>query len=1058
LTRKEIVDNEIDSYTMAKFLRENIPRNPKGLDVASGYFNVTGYMQVRNELEAAVKNPDFKMRLLFGKELIPSGDPKEIENCEGQDPTVTKELEELEIDEKYARIVDSLIEFIKKDSVEIKQNPNRFNHAKCYIFEDPVALGSSNFTGAGLAHNVELNAVLYQPSAQQLVRDWFERRWVEGDPGAKVNLIKTLEESKFGAPLDPFTAYMKILYEYYKPRLEDIEKRRGMVIELTTFQEDAVNNARRILKKYSGVLVADSTGLGKTHIGLELLREYAAVERKKCLLIAPSQVLDSVWEKRLFDESIKTKNITLESTGTANFRPEEYLDIDVILIDESHNYRNANTNRHDNIMKVIAGGRRKKVILLTATPIQNSLMDLYNQISLVTAGDDAHFADIGIRDLRRDIIAADRKDFASGIDDIVRLLDELMIRRTRLFIKENYPDATINGEPIRFPTRQLRKIEYSLTSLFGDKIYDQVLETVDALNLTPYRVDSYIITLDEEERNKASIGAELQKIGLLKRFESSVEAIRKSVTRLVTFYRYFVTLLDEDKILDSPTFRKALQEYQDSEESNEDEFLDSVKEKLVSLTKEYNKRQMKRDSLEDLKKLEILEKSLKNIGPFADKKLIALSDRFVRDHVFETGGKKAVIFTQFVDTAVYVYDNLKADLKDKRVELLTGSTDKDTRARILREFAPIANNGGNVKREIDVLVCTDILSEGQNLQDANYAINYDLPWNPMRIVQRVGRVDRLLSRHSTVTSAVFIPEKGLEDLLKLMEKLQVKIQKIGGSVGNEATILGEKENPRNFNAISRIRKEDSTLIEDMERSTELLPINTPFQSILKYLTKSGAEALKEIPLGKRSGKKADFNGLFIFYREKGNAEGIHMLTYDYKNRRYEHYNEISWLFRRLECREGEPLLMPLKGYEAFRQFHNLDEKARENVLVKVNAPIDVRAGQKPRSKTQSEASQAIYDSYMSGKVNEEKASKAYEILLSENLAAWDEEISDYLSDYRRSQNISSLLTSLDQLFHKFKIDKKEKRRARILEPKDLEVIAYVFLSREDEKDIQQLIT
>jgi len=505
--KKEIVDNETDSYTMANFIREALQRTRK-VDIASGFFNVSGFAKIKNELWQTSKQPDFNMRLLFGKETPITENP-DLANCIDLDTTLNEELTKLAITEETAKLIDNLIAYLRQPTVQIRKNPRRFNHAKCYIFDESTAVGSSNFTGAGLATNIELNAILYQPSAQEKVREWFERRWKEGED-AKAELIDILESSKFGLPLEPYKMYMKFLYEYYKPRLKELERERGRVVELTTFQEDAVNTAMRIIRKYNGVLVADSTGLGKTHIGLELLREFVAVKRKKALLIAPAQVLNTVWAPKLLDESIKTKDITLESTGTEAFHPEDHLNFDVILIDESHNYRSPSTNRHASLMKLLAAGKRKQLILLTATPIHNTLMDLYHQLSLITAGDDTHFADLGVTDLRRYFIAADRKQLAAGIEDIIRLLDETMIRRTRQFIIENYAGALLNGEPVRFPKRILRKVEYSLTALFGGAIYKQVLDTIDQLNLVPYRVDSYLIAVEEKQKFEVEHRATLQ--------------------------------------------------------------------------------------------------------------------------------------------------------------------------------------------------------------------------------------------------------------------------------------------------------------------------------------------------------------------------------------------------------------------------------------------------------------------------------------------------------------------------------------------------------------------
>jgi len=1045
--KKEIVDNETDSYTMANFLRETLQKTRK-VDIASGFFNVSGFAKVKEELWQAAKQPNFNMRLLFGKETPITENP-DIANCIDIDTTLNEELAKLAITEETAKLIDNLIDFLKQPTVQIRKNPRRFNHAKCYILDEATAVGSSNFTGAGLATNIELNAILYQPSAQQKVQEWFERRWREAQD-AKQELIDLLESSKFGLPLEPYKMYMKFLYEYYKPRLEELERERGRVVELTTFQEDAVHTAMRIIRKYNGVLIADSTGLGKTHIGLELLREFVAVRRKKALLIAPSQVLNTVWEPKLLDESIKTKNVTIESTGTESFHPEDYLDYDIALIDESHNYRSPSTNRHANLMKLLSAGKKKQVILLTATPIHNTLMDLYHQLSLITAGDDTHFADLGITDLRRYFIAADRKQLASGIEDIIRLLDETMIRRTRQFIIENYTDALLNGEPVKFPKRTLRKVEYSLTQLFGGAIYKQVLDTIDQLNLVPYRADSYLITVEEKQKFEIEHRATLQKIGLLKRFESSVEAIRKSIERLEKFYNYFAKALDQNKILDSKTFHKILMEIREEGEENDEKFFEALeKAPLVPLTEEYKKQEMKKDIQEDLKLLEPLKISLTRIKPYADRKLIALKEQLVKDQVFETGGKKAVIFTQFVDTAKYIYNDLKESLKDKRVELLTGETKPETRERLIREFAPIANKAPYVEKEIDVLVSTDILSEGQNLQDANYVINYDLPWNPMKIVQRAGRVDRLGSRHDTVTSAVFIPEKELEDLLGLLEKLETKIQKIAETIGIETTILGERENPKNFNATARIAKEDQTLMDELERSAELLPVETPFQSILAYLKKAGRKSLEAIPLGRRSGKRSDQNGLVIFYREKNNPESMHIIYYDLKTAKFDHYNDITWIFHKIECEEDEPLVLPIKGYESFRQFNLIDTKARQEILTAVNAPLDARLAQKIKPKHQRELAQEILAAFNTGKVSKEKALPIYRILNQENLVAWEDDFAEYLDEYRRHQNIDTLLTSIEQLFQKYRIETREKRRPKALEPQDLEVVAYMFLSRPD---------
>jgi superfamily II DNA/RNA helicase len=1045
--KKEIIDNE--DGTMAEFLKNALQDNRGQVSIATGYFNVEGYADLRDPLREAAKKNDFRLRLLIGNEAVVRKDA--AMQCEAEaEGSLPEELEGLSINDSYASLVGDLVQFLRQEKVELRQNPERFSHAKCYIFEDLAVVGSSNFTRPGLQKNIELNAALYQPSAQNLVEQWFERRWTKG-ADIKQEIISVLEDSKFGYPLDPFQMYMKFLYEYYRPRLEELEQEKGKILELAGFQQDAFSSAKRILAKYGGVLIADSTGLGKTHIALELLREYVAVRRMKAMVIAPSQVLNAVWEPKLMEESIKTMNITIEKTGTPSFQPEKYIDYDLLVIDESQNYRNSSTNRYANLLKLIAGGKKKMVVLMTATPVNNSLLDLYHQLTLITAGDDAYFADLGIPDLRSHFLSAERKELTEGVEQIVRLLDEIMIRRTRQFIVDNYPETTINGKPVRFPKRRLRKVEYSLTALFGDQIYKKVLDTIEELHLVPYRADFYIKTLEDKARKEATLRAELQKFGLLKRFESSVEAIRTSINRLVKFYEYFEKMLASGKILKSHAFQKALNQIGNSLEDEAAFFAEIEKIELVSLTAEYDRPQMKKDIKEDLERLNALKLDLDRIPVYADRKLQALGELLAKDRVFENDGKKCLVFTQYMDTAEYLYRNLKEQMEKQglKISILTGRTPAKEREKIIMAFAPKANKlQAGLVPETDLLISTDVLSEGQNLQDANYVVNYDLPWNPMRIVQRVGRVDRIGSEYETVTAAVFWPENALEDILGLMRRLEEKIAKISEVVGLESPILGEAENPKNFNALARIEKEDQKVLDDMERASELLPARTPYQMILTHLRKEGEKGLKGISSGKRSGKISKENGLIIFYREIKSLEGIHLVHYDFKRKRFEHYNDVSWIFQEMECNEGERLHIPMKGLEAFRLFKEIDAKAREELISIINSPLDAKNAQKTGSKHQRELRGMILAALTAGRISREDASDIYAILNRQNLVAWEDEFLEFHQAYRVRQDASVLLSSLRALFQTYKINssRHEKRRCIKLNPRDLVVVGYEFLS------------
>jgi signal recognition particle subunit SEC65 len=298
-----------------------------------------------------------------------------------------------------------------------------------------------------------------------------------------------------------------------------------------------------------------------------------------------------------------------------------------------------------------------------------------------------------------------------------------------------------------------------------------------------------------------------------------------------------------------------------------------------------------------------------------------------------------------------------------------------------------------------------------------------------------------------------LPEQQLEEILGLLEKLQTKIQKAAQTVGVETTILGEKENPKNFNASTRIAKEDQQLMEDLERGAELLPYQTPFQFVLNYIRKAGTRSLESIPLGKRSGKESDENGVVLFYREKANPEGLHMIFYDYRRARFDHYNDVAWIFRKVECDNNEKLKLPVSGYEAFRHFKAIDSKARNEILKAVNAPFDAKGAQRIKPKNQREIASLILMIFNEGKVSKEEALPIYRVLNQENLVAWEDEFAGFLDDYRRDQNAKALLTALEQLFQKYRIGLRERARPKALSSEDLEVVCYMFLSRADIKEL-----
>ncbi|MFQ5503022.1 MAG: helicase-related protein, partial [Phycisphaerae bacterium] len=692
-------------------------------------------------------------------------------------------------------------------------------------------VGSSNFTGPGLTSNRELNIVhrvftredeptdalaadrvgylqaedpseqetLLDPSgievpstARRMIKsevgaraisdltDWFNRQW-DASSDFKQDLIELLDASKFGGKeYTPYHVYVKALYEYFRDELgEDVVAPGRSAVALSEFQDDAVKKARRILKRYDGVLIADSVGLGKTWIGKKLLEDFAYHRRQKAIVVC-SASLREMWHKELASATIAAEVVGMEGMGRENFDPKRYGDADVILVDESHNFRNDKANRYLALEQVIQynGGRgrdgeRKKIVLLSATPINNDLYDLANQIRLFTQAEPDYFRDIGIGDLDayfRRARRVVRQQQAPPGTVLFNLLEEIIVRNTRPFIKVAYPNATIKGEPVRFPTRRLKTVEYSLGETYAG-LYDKIVVAIESLSLAPYKLESYRKpeTILDEQAHEWDQGREQGFIGIfktrfLKRLESSIQAFRLSLHRALTFESTYLDYLLDGKVVSSSDFQKAMRFLLDREKEDEStpgsaaDKLDAVEQAKAYIDdlpkvdlNQYDLRKMRKDVESDI---ELLNGLYNDSAPLAenDAKIEALKCMLGKN----LRGQKILIFSTFKDTSRYVHrcltddaaEDWRRDIGNPSIRRIDGGNHPNERGRILGLFAPQANEA-DVKKEdeIDILISTDVLSEGQNLQDCGNIINYDLTWNPIRLVQRNGRIDRIGSPH-----------------------------------------------------------------------------------------------------------------------------------------------------------------------------------------------------------------------------------------------------------------------------------------------------------------------
>jgi superfamily II DNA or RNA helicase len=584
----------------------------------------------------------------------------------------------------------------------------------------------------------------------------------------------------------------------------------------------------------------------------------------------------------------------------------------VILVDEAHNFRNRRAKRYLQIENILAangrrgrGGGRKKLILLTATPINNNIFDLYNQINLFTGNDRTYFASAGIGDLYTYFLAARRESIEEGSVRIFNLLEEVVIRRTRQFIRRAYPEATIRGEKITWPSRQLHTIEYDLEATY-EGFYRHIVHQIEALNLAHYSLEGF--KRSRQEQDDFELGRQVALVDIfksrfLKRLESSIEAFRISIRRALEFVKTFTEYVQNGIILDAASFRMAMRLLENDDEDTEDatpgslatEIDDNEEARLIidALPRldagKYDRRRLHRALQEDIDALTEMWHDIKDISVTHDAKLQKVKA------LLETNlhGQKVMIFTYYKDTARYLYQLLMSDdttawregIGNPHIRRIDSTVRTTDRSRAIENFAPVANGHPEIAgtdQEIDILISTDVLSEGQNLQDCGTLINYDLHWNPTRMVQRAGRIDRLGSSFDTLHIYNMFPERALEELLGLVRSLTAKIEVINQTGFLDASVLGEVVTPRDFNTLKRIADEDHSVIEEQESFLELASSEVLFAELQKVLSTDAQRWLTDLDDGIHSGlERRHTKGLFFYFTApRGNGRAHFWRYYD----------------------------------------------------------------------------------------------------------------------------------------------------------------------------------
>ena len=803
------------------------------LDIASAYFNVGGYSLLADSLDQLNG-----ARLLLGAEPTPpekrpralgdeSARPERAARArlqralEGHERDLTTDRDLLGFSVEADTAVRRLVGWLRSGDVQVRRLEGRFLHGKAYLVSDRshgVMAGSSNFTRAGLSTNLELNLGNYSPHVVRQVQEWFEELWDE----ASDYDLAALFEARF-EPHPPELIYLRMLWQLYGADLAaEADAEGAPQIHLTSFQTDGLWRARRILDRHNGVLVADEVGLGKTFLAGELIREAALDRRQRVLVITPATLRDGPWRAFRSEYNLPMELISYEELAAdQRLNPDHATgptleatsvnDYAMVVIDEAQNLRNPSTQRAEALRRLLAGSPPKKLVLLSATPVNNSLWDLYYVLSYFLRND-ATFADVGIRSLRDHFATA----MAQNPDDLTPehlfdVLDAVAVRRTRSFVKRFYPNDTVRiggrEQPITFPTPRVRRVVYDLDAVlpgFFDRIAlaldpDAGPDDPEVLTLARYAPSQY--RLDRALETYELQLAGLLRSGLLKRFESSPHAFSLTCERMAASHDAFLALLGNGRVATG----EALADWIATDSDDVDE-VDTYLDGHIGLTDDaaqYEVAQLRSHVERDRGLLRSFAAVARTVTRADDPTLAELAEQLaaIAAEAESTGlgagdtrdRRKVLIFSYYADTVEWIVEFLEEVTRTDprlaayrgRIASLSGSMGTPNKDAVVWGFAPRTTDApdGFDEDRYDIVVTTDVLAEGVNLQQARHIINYDLPWNPMRLVQRHGRIDRIGSRHSEVFVRCIFPDTRLDDLLGLEERLHRKLTQAAASIG-----------------------------------------------------------------------------------------------------------------------------------------------------------------------------------------------------------------------------------------------------------------------------------
>ncbi|MBU1976754.1 MAG: DEAD/DEAH box helicase family protein [Nanoarchaeota archaeon] len=938
---EKILDNKKNKVVDA--LKSGISKGAK-ISTISAYFTIYAY----NALKDQLKNID-EFRFLFVE-------PTFIKEKEERREFYIRRLErekrlsgtEFEIRLKneltQSKIAKECADWIrdKADFRSLKKSDkfsSKLFHVSNQDDKDFSIHGSIDFTSSGLGSSaskrLEMSQYTDDTETTKEMLEWFDDIWknkelVEDVKGEVLKSVEVIYHEN-----SPEFVYFVTLYNIFYDYLEEISE-EGIVKEKTgfndtlvwnklyKFQKDGVIGAISKLEQHNGCIIADSVGLGKTFEALAVIKYYE-LRNDRVLVMAPKKLRDNwalyrlndvrnILEKDRFSYDILNHtDLSRERgfSGDINLETVNWGNYDLVVIDESHNFRNyerskGKKTRYDKLMAdIIKAGVKTKVLMLSATPINNKMNDLKNQVAFITEGNNSALQNEGIGSIENTLKFAqtifnkwqkepekDRtlENLLNKLNvDYFKLLDSLTIARSRKHIEKYYDLEEIGDFPERMkPTNHKTGID--LDGEFPS--FEDVNNAISRLNMAMYSPLFYVLP-DKRKKYEEKYDIELRggkskftqmdretqlvnlmRINILKRLESSIYAYVLTVEKMLMKTKGVIdTIVEFEKHKNHNTFNAESGDQEEAIDGDDEQLEDFlIGNKIQVSLEDVDVIRWKQDLEDDLSRFDDLLKKAKKISVARDEKLYELK-KLIQNKIenpINDNNKKILVFSAFADTANYLYKNIADWVKiafDVDSALVTGGGTNKTTAKdihtefnsILTHFSPISKEKDKVypktKSEIDIMIATDCISEGQNLQDCDTLVNYDIHWNPVRIIQRFGRIDRIGSKNTRIKLINFWPNMELDAYIKLEQRVRGRMILLNSSATGEDDIINETDpgvmNDIEYRKKQLVKLQDEVVdLEDISGGVSItdLTMNDFKMDLLEYI-KTNKEDLEKAPLG-----------------------------------------------------------------------------------------------------------------------------------------------------------------------------------------------------------------